>query len=196
MSNQHAAVVVLESINVFTVNIAGARNLTQDATTANVGGQGHATCVRQQAVEYSMDGSFTVLAAYVNAISELDNKPFEDNVAAKVISAYAGAVHAYVGLMQALIDKHSVLISSGSPLAPDGAVVGVKIAQLQFAIAIFQGWLALFVPSRVKDLNKLGEEAYAAFEKAAVVYPKPSGKETKSLKTSGTLKVPEAPKKA
>ncbi|KAL1726200.1 hypothetical protein EV714DRAFT_239506 [Schizophyllum commune] len=78
--DQHAAVVVLDSIQVLAVNTAGARDLTNDATLANVAGQGYA-------VQYSINGTFTSLAAWINAIGQLHQTPFDDKVAAKVISA-------------------------------------------------------------------------------------------------------------
>ncbi|KAL1699901.1 hypothetical protein EV121DRAFT_283775 [Schizophyllum commune] len=187
--DQHAAVVVLDSIKVLTVNTAGARDLTNDATLANVAGQGYA-------VQYSINGTFTSLAAWINAIGQLHQIPFDDKVAAKVISALSPFVHAYSGLMSALVDKYSVLVSKGSPLAPDGAIIGKNIAALQFAVALYFNWLAIFVPSRLAELNELGKKAYDAYEQAAAKYPKPEGKGGSSLKAAGgfDLNIPEPAK--
>ncbi|KAI5895501.1 uncharacterized protein SCHCODRAFT_01122129 [Schizophyllum commune H4-8] len=178
--DQHAAVVVLDSIKVLTVNTAGARDLTNDATLANVAGQGYA-------VQYSINGTFTSIAAWINAIGQLHQNPFDDKVAAKVISALSPFVHAYSGLMSALVDKYSVLVSKGSPLAPDGAIIGKNIAALQFAVAVYFNWLAIFVPTRLAELNELGKKAYDAYEQAAAKYPKPEGKGGSSLKAAGGL---------
>ncbi|KAL1678944.1 hypothetical protein EV122DRAFT_290016 [Schizophyllum commune] len=176
--DQHAAVVVLDSIKVLTVNTAGARDLTNDATLANVAGQGYA-------VQYSINGTFTSLAAWINAIGQLHQIPFDDKVAAKVISALSPFVHAY-----------SVLVSKGSPLAPDGAIIGKNIAALQFAVALYFNWLAIFVPTRLAELNELGKKAYDAYEQAAAKYPKPEGKGGSSLKAAGgfDLNIPEPAK--
>ncbi|KAL1716305.1 hypothetical protein EV715DRAFT_265421 [Schizophyllum commune] len=187
--DQHAAVVVLDSIQVLAVNTAGARDLTNDATLANVAGQGYA-------VQYSINGTFTSLAAWINAISQLHQAPFDDKVAAKVISALSPFVHAYSGLMSALVDKYSVLVSKGSPLAPDGAIIGKNIAALQFAVALYFNWLAIFVPTRLVELNELGKKAYDAYEQAAAKYPKPEGKGGRSLKAASgfDLNIPEPAK--
>ena len=79
--NEHAAVVVLESAHVATVNTAGARSLTNDATLENVSGQGNVGTwlplavdvahVSPQAVRYSINGTFTSLAGWINAIAQV-----------------------------------------------------------------------------------------------------------------------------
>ncbi|KAL1726455.1 hypothetical protein EV714DRAFT_254858 [Schizophyllum commune] len=98
--------------------------------------------------------------------------------------------------MSALVEKYSVLVSKGSPLAPDGAIIGKNIAALQFAVALYFNWLALFVPTRLAELNELGKKAYDAYEQAAAKYPKPEGKGGSSLKTAGgfDLNIPEPAK--
>ncbi|KAL1666654.1 hypothetical protein GGF50DRAFT_112928 [Schizophyllum commune] len=96
--------------------------------------------------------------------------------------------------MSALVDKYSVLVFKGSPLAPDGAIIGNNIAALQFAVALYFNWLAIFVPTRLAELNELG--AYDAYEQAAAKYPKPEGKGGSSLKAAGglDLNIPEPAK--
>ncbi|KAH9856135.1 hypothetical protein C2E23DRAFT_503902 [Lenzites betulinus] len=189
---QHAAIVILESIHVLTVNTAGIRSITRDATLGNVSSQGHA-------VQYSMTGAFDTLAGWVNAIFELDSTPFDDNVAHKVVVEFTAFVQAYSGLMLALIEKHGVLTSARSPLGPDGAIIGEEIAYLQFGIAVFGSWLTGYVPTRVVELAAQEKLAMEAFEKAAAKYPKPNGGEgvktgARPIKAAGTLRFPEPPK--
>ncbi|KAL1758190.1 hypothetical protein FB107DRAFT_272230 [Schizophyllum commune] len=175
--NEHAAVVVLESAHVATVNTAGARSLTNDATLENVSGQGNA-------VRYSINGTFTSLAGWINAIAQLKQAPFADNVALKVIATLASFVEAYSGLMLALTDKYDVLTSKTSPV--DGKIIGQEIAVFQFAVAVYFDWLARFVPTQLAKLTELGNQAYAAYEKAAAKYPS-EGKGSVSLKNTSNL---------
>ncbi|KAH9856173.1 hypothetical protein C2E23DRAFT_882285 [Lenzites betulinus] len=184
---QHAAVVVIDSIRVLFVTTSGARSLTRDATLANVSAQGYA-------VQYSINGAFISLAAWVNAISQLDRTPFDDNVAAKIITEYTAFVTAYIDLMIALIEKHDVLTSENSPLAPDGAIIGQQIAAFQFALALYQGWLANFIPTHLAELTRQGKLAFDAFQLAAARYPNPDGSGARAFEAAANLHLPQPSK--
>ncbi|KAI0816021.1 hypothetical protein BC628DRAFT_1153340 [Trametes gibbosa] len=161
---QHAAIVVLESIRVLTVDTAGARSLTRDANPANVSGQGHA-------IQYSIAGAVITLTAWINAVSEVGHAPFEDNVALKVIADLTACVHAYTDLMAALVEKHDVLTAPSSPLAPDGVIIGGAINAFQFVLAIYLLWLRGLVPTRRAELNAQAKLTQEAFRLAAERYP-------------------------
>ncbi|KAI0819846.1 hypothetical protein BC628DRAFT_1423481 [Trametes gibbosa] len=183
-TQQHAAAVVLESIHVLTVDTTGARNLTRDATLANVSAQGFA-------VRYSINGAFVTLAAWINAISQLDSTPFDDTVALRVFSGFSRFVTVYSDLMNALIEKHDVLTSQNSPLAPDGAIIGSLIAEFQFIVSVYLGWIVFFAPTRAAELAAQGSLASDAFELAATHYPRPGAKAPELPK--GKLNLPETP---
>ncbi|KAI0816016.1 hypothetical protein BC628DRAFT_1424330 [Trametes gibbosa] len=191
MSNpQHAAVVILESVLSLALHSADVRNHTRDATLENVSSQG-------LAVKNGLSSAVLSLSGWVNAISQLDKTPFDDNVAARVVDGYAAAVTVYSDLMKALAEKHDILVSPTSPLAPDGAVIGQEIAAYQFVLAVYQQWLAGFVPTRLDELEAQGKLAFAAYELAAARYPAPqsSGASVQSFKAvvSDKLELPKAP---
>ncbi|KAH9856124.1 hypothetical protein C2E23DRAFT_503643 [Lenzites betulinus] len=128
-SQQHAAAVILESIRVFRVDLTGARNITRDATLANVRNQG-------LAVQYTLQGTFTNVAGWTNAFAGLELAPFDDSIAMRVATDFTGAITVFTDLMIALIEKHAVLTSPESPLAPDGAIIGREISTLNIGLQV------------------------------------------------------------
>ncbi|KAI0816022.1 hypothetical protein BC628DRAFT_1342594 [Trametes gibbosa] len=159
---QHAAIVILESIRVLTVDTAGARSLTHDASLTN-------------AVHYSIIGAITTLSAWINAISklvmQLGDAPFDDSVAVKVIIDLTTCVHAYTELMIALVEKHDVLTSPSSPLAPDGVAIGDALIVFQFVFAVYQIWFRRFIPTRRAELDAQADLAADAALLASARYP-------------------------
>ncbi|KAH9856178.1 hypothetical protein C2E23DRAFT_882289 [Lenzites betulinus] len=186
-AQQHAAIVVIDSIRVLFVTTSGARGLTRDATLANVRGQA-------LAVQYSIHGSIVTLAAWINAFSQLDTTPFAENVATKVVADFTNFITAYTDLMIALVEKHGVLTSQGSPLAPDGLIIGQHIAAFQSVVALYQMWLASFIPTHVAELNAQGKLALDAYQLAAARYPNPSGEGVRAFEAAANLHLPQPSK--
>ncbi|KAI5895504.1 uncharacterized protein SCHCODRAFT_02665838 [Schizophyllum commune H4-8] len=163
-----AAVVVLESLNQFVVNASSARDLVNDAAITNIKDQG-------AAIEYSINGAYFGLQGLelCGRAGKLVNKsPLDENVATRVLFAFGDYVQVYVGLMIALVDKHDVLVSSGSPLAPDGAIIAKEIADLQYELTNYQGWLNVLLPAHLTELANLMKQVNDAFAKAAAKYTK------------------------
>ncbi|KAL1666652.1 hypothetical protein GGF50DRAFT_112926 [Schizophyllum commune] len=159
-----AAVVVLESLNQFVVNASSARDLVNDAAITNIKGQG-------AAIEYSINGAYLGLQGWNYAVAQ-NKSPLDENVATRVLFAFGDYVQVYVGLMIALVDKHDVLVSSGSPLAPDGAIIAKEIADLQYELTNYQGWLSVLLPAHLTELANLMKQVNDAFAKAAAKYTK------------------------
>ncbi|KAL1666653.1 hypothetical protein GGF50DRAFT_125433 [Schizophyllum commune] len=166
-----AAVVILQSINEFTVNSTSARDLINDATLTNVAQQGYA-------VLYSITGAYYSIRGWNNAVTQLNKSAFDETVAIRVINAFGIFAQDYIGLLIALINKHvsariaDVLVSTTSPLGPKGAQIAEQIVNLQYELTNYQGWLAVFIPAHVVELTKLMNQVNDAFAKAAAKYPK------------------------
>ncbi|KAI4520028.1 hypothetical protein K525DRAFT_362618 [Schizophyllum commune Loenen D] len=162
-----AAVVILQSINEFTVNSSSARDLINDATLTNVAQQGYA-------VLYSITGAYYSIRGWNNAVTQLNKSAFDETVAIRVINAFGIFAQDYIGLLIALINKHDVLVSTTSPLGPKGAQIAEQIANLQYELTNYQGWLAVLIPAHLVELTKLMSQVNDAFAKAAAKYPKSS----------------------
>ncbi|KAL1758191.1 hypothetical protein FB107DRAFT_258986 [Schizophyllum commune] len=160
-----AAVVILQSINEFTVNSTSARDLINDATLTNVAQQGYA-------VLYSITGAYYSIRGWNNAVTQLNKSAFDETVAIRVINAFGIFAQDYIGLLIALINKHDVLVSTSSPLSPKGAQIAEQIANLQYELTNYQGWLAVLIPAHLVELTKLMNQVNDAFAKAAAKYPK------------------------
>ncbi|KAI5895502.1 uncharacterized protein SCHCODRAFT_02665837 [Schizophyllum commune H4-8] len=169
-----AAVVILQSINEFTVDSTSARDLINDATLTNVAQQGYA-------VLYSITGAYYSLKGWNNAVTQLNKSAFDETVAIRVINAFGIFAQDYIGFLIALINKHvspriaiahDVLVSATSPLGPKGAQVAEQIANLQYELTNHQGWLAVLIPAHLVELTKLMNQVNDAFAKAAAKYPK------------------------
>ncbi|KAH9856120.1 hypothetical protein C2E23DRAFT_882247 [Lenzites betulinus] len=206
MSTQHHSLAVtLESIHVLTVDTTGARNITRDATPANLSGQG-------DGIQSALAGTFINAAGWTNVLSEV-RLLFTRHICAselvlmqmhapdaalsnalrgvrRVVADFTIFVTLYADLMAALAEQRDLLISPGSPFAPDGAVVGQLITVLHFAIWALHTWLRSFSPTRVAEIRAQWERAAAAFELAASQYPRPGKSRAELVKTvCGNLKI-------
>ncbi|KAH9856125.1 hypothetical protein C2E23DRAFT_882251 [Lenzites betulinus] len=202
-SQQHAIAVVLESIRVFRVDLTGARNITRDATLANVSRQG-------LAVQYTLQGTFNNVAGWTQAFSGLELAPFDENIATRVAADFTSAITVYTDLMIAFIEKHGVLTSPDSPLAPEGAIIGREIATLHIGVELARvltnlsylplplleqallSWFRVFAQARLDEIVAQGRLAQDAFELAAARYPRPTARgpeQANVVQVGGEVKV-------